>query len=649
MNKRQIKIVAILIGSMVFICALFHFLYRYDNKYQSKAPYGVKGVFTIPQDQKDLMFLIDDWEFYGGKQYTPQDFENQIPGKPQYVFIGQYPNFALADDKLDVFDQATYRMTIVNHHERQVYTMEIPEIFTDYKIWINQKLTVTQPRQRVVSFEAGERSEIVIQVQNQSHYYSGMTYPIVMGSSDQIDRMLLFRDLFYIVCWVFAASIFVFACSVWRKGKDPIFHDFGWIALCFAVHCLYPFAVRMMPGVIWYRIEDASYMLMVYMMLKLCGRIAGKNKDRLFQRFVKPAALFMCGFVVLVPILLLPRMPQLILFYGSMIDGYRLLSSILLLYYALEGIRCSSVGAYLLLAAGSVFAAGQLYNMVQNNLYEPIYGGWQTEYSALLMVLLFFFYIVARNRAVLVQNEQLRLHLEDTVKERTAQLQKLVEERRRFFSDVAHDLKAPAASMHTYMELIRDHDVRVDDELQSYLTMIGSKNEEMQRRITSLNAITRYDQIDEGPSCISLNDLLEQLKTEYTPDMEACGIHFEVQKLSRDAYMYGSLRKLQLLFENLLYNAMSFTPAEGSIQIQTQVSDNVIWLAVKDTGCGIADEDLPKIFERFFTKRENGSGLGLYLVKTIVQEMNGSIQAASTIGKGSVFTVKLPLYKNSEK
>lgn len=70
---------------------------------------------------------------------------------------------------------------------------------------------------------------------------------------------------------------------------------------------------------------------------------------------------------------------------------------------------------------------------------------------------------------------------------------------------------------------------------------------------------------------------------------------------------------------------------------------------MKDTGGTIADKDLPKIFERFYTKRENGGGLGLYLVKTIVQEMGGSIQAVSTIGKGSVFTVKLPLYKNSEK
>lgn len=647
MNKRQVKITAILVGSMVFICALFHFLYQYDNKYQSGAPYGSKGVFTIPNDQQGLMFLIDDWEFYGGKQYTPQDFENQVSIKPQYLFIGQYPNFALADKKCSVFDQATYRMTIINQSDQNVYTMEIPEIFTDYKIWINQKLAADRPNQRVVSFEAGKRSEIVIQVQNRSHYYSGMTYPIVMGSTDQIDRMLLFRDLFYIVCWVFAASLFVFAFSVWKKGKDPIFHDFGWIALCFAVHCLYPFAVRMMPGVLWYRIEDASYMLMVYMMLRLCCQIAGKIKHPFFQRIVKPAALLMCGFVILIP-LILPQMPQLISFYGWMIDGYRLLSSLLLLYYALEGIRRSSVGAYLLLAAGSVFAAGQLYNMIQNNLYEPIYGGWQTEYSALLMVLLFFFYIVARNRAVLVQNEQLRLHLEDTVKQRTAQLQKLVEERRRFFSDVAHDLKAPAASMHTYMELIQDHDVQVDEELQSYLEMIGSKNEEMQRRITSLNAITRYDQIDDQPVCIELPKWLKQLEEEYRPDMEACGIHFEVLHAVEDACIYGSPRKLQLLFENLLYNAMSFTPAEGCIYLQAQVNDAYVQFSIQDTGCGIAEAELSKIFERFYTKRENGSGLGLYIVKTIVQEMQGSIQVASKLNEGTVFTVKLPLFKNSK-
>ena len=157
------------------------------------------------------------------------------------------------------------------------------------------------------------------------------------------------------------------------------------------------------------------------------------------------------------------------------------------------------------------------------------------------------------------------------------------------------------------------------------------------------------DRINECPSCISLKDLLVQLEIEYTPDMEACGIHFGVQNVSEDIYIYGSMRKLQLLFENLLYNAMSFTPAEGTIRIQAQASDEFVRLSVWDTGCGISKEDLPKIFERFYTKRKNGSGLGLYIVKTIVQEMGGSIQATSNIKEGTVFTMKLPLYKNREK
>ena len=97
---------------------------------------------------------------------------------------------------------------------------------------------------------------------------------------------------------------------------------------------------------------------------------------------------------------------------------------------------------------------------------------------------------------------------------------------------------------------------------------------------------------------------------------------------------------------NLLENAIKFTPAEGEVKISLSESQNHICKVLKDTGSGISPEDLPKIFNRFYrgdsSRSQAGLGLGLSLVKAVVESLGGSITVESTLHKGSVFTVSIP-------
>jgi len=111
----------------------------------------------------------------------------------------------------------------------------------------------------------------------------------------------------------------------------------------------------------------------------------------------------------------------------------------------------------------------------------------------------------------------------------------------------------------------------------------------------------------------------------------------------------GSRYRLEQALVNLLANAVKFNRASGKVRVETQRNGSSIGILVSDTGMGIPSRDLPRIFERFYrvdkarSRQVGGTGLGLSIVKHIVERMDGRVSATSQLGKGSVFTITLPL------
>jgi signal transduction histidine kinase len=104
---------------------------------------------------------------------------------------------------------------------------------------------------------------------------------------------------------------------------------------------------------------------------------------------------------------------------------------------------------------------------------------------------------------------------------------------------------------------------------------------------------------------------------------------------------------------NLVGNAIKFTPSGGRIQVTTQVQDKCVTISVADTGCGIAPEELPKVFDKFFrgpaiTRETRGAGLGLAIAKSLVELHGGTIWVDSTVGVGSTFCFTIPLQRAEE-
>jgi PAS domain S-box-containing protein len=253
--------------------------------------------------------------------------------------------------------------------------------------------------------------------------------------------------------------------------------------------------------------------------------------------------------------------------------------------------------------------------------------------------------------------QELNSELERRVLDRTAELaaanERLTELDRlksKFIADVSHELRTPLAVLNTRVYLLENG---LPEKKAEYL--IGLR-EQIQRLIQFVNTVLDLSRLELGKGRISfeavnLNEVVDQVSDALAPRAEANGLRLSVQCEGDIPPVRGEFNQLAQVATNLIANAIKYT-ANGRIDVNIRLVDHQVCLRVKDTGMGIAPDDLPHLFERFYRGERAGqtqiagSGLGLSIVKEIVDLHGGTIEVESEIGKGSTFTVYLPLWEN---
>ncbi|HFL3853192.1 TPA: ATP-binding protein [Clostridioides difficile] len=656
----------VLIVSLLAITGL-NLLYKYDNKYTYKSIRASNGILTIDNDtftKGKLVFLIDDWEFYNHKIFKPNDFTEQDI-KPEYVFIGQYPDFSMRKGNQSPYGNATYRMRIKNEGKDKLLSLELPEIFSASEVWINGEMVSKlgdvgtekyrpKIKNSVVSFIAKKNTEIIINVSNFSHYYSGLYYPPALGETKDISNMMFCRLLFYSIICFTTFAIAIFSLSVWfLSNKSKIYLYFGCMCVFFAIHVSYPFVHLLgLPLVSFtYAVEDLSYFMVVLCIICINGSISKIEENKVYRFLILPLGITMSIISIVIPIILLPYDMYFVNIYGKLIDIYKYIVFIYILMSSLVSIykkTCSEhISSYILVSVNTVFGISILFDAVTSNRFEPIFTGWQTEYCGFVIVILFSVMMINRNRIIIKENEKLTRNLEHEVEVRTNELTTLLNERKRFLADVAHDLKAPVSAIQAFIDLIKVGNIHVDEETRTYLYAINQKSNEVQNRVRSLQEFTSQDKSIGISEKICLNNFIKEIYENNLPDTQACGVNFEAYVLEKKIYAKINKEMLTRAFENLIYNALTFTPFDGKIILSMDKEDGFAIIKISDNGKGIPPENIPKVFDRFFTERDNnepkGQGLGLYIVKSIIREHGGEIFVDSELGKGTVFTIKLSL------
>jgi heavy metal sensor kinase len=239
-------------------------------------------------------------------------------------------------------------------------------------------------------------------------------------------------------------------------------------------------------------------------------------------------------------------------------------------------------------------------------------------------------------------------HLAKTINAMIARLEKSFSEIRRFTADASHELRTPLTAIRVEAEVALAKPLTTEE----YQQLLGSILEECERlaRLTDqLLSLAREDagavlqakvKVDVGGLIQSVVDNMRPLAETRKLRLEGC--------VEESLTLLGDAPRLRQVFYNLVDNALKFTPEGGAVTVTADRRDGTVVITVCDTGAGIAPEDLPRVFDRFYradkarSREQGGTGLGLSIARSIVTAHGGKIELASTVGKGTVCSVVLP-------
>lgn len=221
-----------------------------------------------------------------------------------------------------------------------------------------------------------------------------------------------------------------------------------------------------------------------------------------------------------------------------------------------------------------------------------------------------------------------------------------------FISNVSHELKTPLAVIQSYAALLKYDDLPAEKRTEYADTLISAsaRLNNLVVNILSLNKLENQ-QITAPAQEVRLDEMLAQSVLNYEEIIERKNIDFncdldEITVLTQPNY-------LEIVWNNLVSNALKFTPEGGKVNVSLRADNGYAVVAVSDTGCGISAETGRHIFDKFYqgdtSHSKEGNGLGLALVKKVIDVLGGEITVQSEVNKGSVFTVRLKGVVNHEK
>jgi signal transduction histidine kinase len=238
-------------------------------------------------------------------------------------------------------------------------------------------------------------------------------------------------------------------------------------------------------------------------------------------------------------------------------------------------------------------------------------------------------------------------HLAKSFQEMTEKLSENDRIRKEFISDVSHDFQSPLLNIKGYSELLLDENLGIE-ERQSYASVIQSETERLSSLTQQLLLLTSLDQLS-SPLAIKNFRLDKQLKEtilkyRWLLEEKSMTLSMDLDEVDFN----GDPAFLEKVWENLFSNALKYTSEEGVVEISLKEVESSVVISVHDNGIGINDEEIERIFDRFYradnsrTREISGTGLGLSIVQQVVKLHDGTIRVIGNENKGTTFIVTLP-------
>lgn len=215
--------------------------------------------------------------------------------------------------------------------------------------------------------------------------------------------------------------------------------------------------------------------------------------------------------------------------------------------------------------------------------------------------------------------------------------------RKEFITNISHELKTPLSIVKGYIETLEEE--VENGECKKYANIVKSQTERLIKIVENITALSQTETGKLDLEDVNLKEVIKEVYELFKKRADEKNIQF-ILKVEDVPIIRGDRFKIEQAIINLVDNAIKFTD-KGKVEINLSKMDRYILIEVIDSGVGIAEEDLPKLFEKFYIgtkkKPQSGTGIGLYIVKNIVDLHNGKIEVESKINEGSKFSIFLPL------
>jgi two-component system phosphate regulon sensor histidine kinase PhoR len=230
------------------------------------------------------------------------------------------------------------------------------------------------------------------------------------------------------------------------------------------------------------------------------------------------------------------------------------------------------------------------------------------------------------------------------------ELRRLENLRREFVSNVSHELKTPLTAIRAYTETLLEGAIDDGEHNRRFVARIDEQAHRLHVLILDLLQIARLEAEQDvfDIHAVAVKEVIQLCLEQQQALAESKEVVLTAEVPGAQLHVMADEEGLLQILNNLVNNALNYTPLGGRVIVHCGASSAGVRIQVEDTGCGIPEEHLPRIFERFYrvdkarSRELGGTGLGLSIVKHLVQVFGGTIEVHSQLGKGSVFSVELP-------
>lgn len=612
--------------------SLFGALYTWDNKYTQNAPQAQNGVLPVSEQtlaEYPVFYLIDGWELYSGKLLSPQEISS---AQPEYTFIGQYNGMEKEDSSAAPHGSATYRLTLLLPSEKTEYAINLPEIFSSYRFYMNGELLAQSGnpdplayeggiQTRILSFTGSGETEIVIAVTDQSGLYSGMVYPPAFGKLQDVlhvqDAQLLVHLAIVLAALLGAVSSLSFGLRKDRmSGILSCLLCIGMIGItCYPlVHTFWQ--TDYFP---WYPIEIICYSCILLLAVILQNHLLGTpGTAALFFALPCAAGVAFSAFYSLGAGI---WDASVLYFFSSCVAILKYYTAAYLLAVSVYAVVKQKIGSYVLFGASLIFASALVFDRLFP-LYEPIVGCFFPEAGSFALVLAFE-WVLGRKLAAAYQFQTIyeteRVWLEQQLsmqKEHYRQLTDQVEKARISAHDLRHHMRILSELAHK----------NAYDQIEKYL-------ENYAPRLERQEVVT-----------FTSHQTADAVLNYYASLIHQRGALFDA-RLSLPANLQFPDDEFCILLSNLLENALDAISRQKNgkryIYLRGEQTDGKIRLVMDNS----FDGTLKKEKGRFLSSKRNGFGTGILSVQSQVRRFGG---LASFRADGNVFRVSIliPLQKD---